>query len=127
MFQTNKDLHNGYIGLTRCFYEYDASDALHFHFGAVITRSESMPAETFMADLVRLRVERRGGALGMGGCKYVAFYIDSMEMLRYDPAILARKIFWENILLPVRASFWTDFFMRSRGYERNEETGKWQS
>ena len=105
------------FAITKIFYEYDMDRMLHFYFGVHIERSEATPSEAHFADLIRCIINREPGDLGMGGKKYIAFYIDAEELLRYDPATLVNRI-RDRMLLGIRAAYWTDYLMRMWGYPR---------
>lgn len=118
--QTNDDV------LTRIFYEYDMDRMLHWHFGVHITRSESMPSEHHFATLIRCRVERNPGVLGIGGCKYISFYVDGQDTIRFDPATLINRI-RDIMLTGIKGAFWTDYLMNMWGYTKEDSRWKYSS
>ena len=95
----------------------DMGNLLYHDFGVLLRDVESMPSEKHFATLVRCRVERRPGNLGMGGRKYMSFYIDMYGIVSQSPSAFIQNLRRE-MRISIKGAYWTDWLMKQWGYAR---------
>ena len=103
--------------VTRIFFEFDMDRIINFYLGGKIARAETVQAENFMADLIRLHYKQPACTIWDEQDIYLAFYIDSLDLIRYDPATLVNRI-KRTVLTGLRGKLWTDYLMNMWGYSR---------